>query len=71
MLTACAARRPERIVTHAATRDEAESLGRALADGGYDVECALLQSVDLDTSVWVERERSVVFLLSGYRVPHP
>ncbi|WP_327689754.1 precorrin-6y C5,15-methyltransferase (decarboxylating) subunit CbiE [Streptomyces tubercidicus] len=71
VLTACAARRPERIVTHAATRDEAESLGRALADGGYDVECALLQSVDLDTSVWVERERSVVFLLSGYRVPHP
>ncbi|MFI2262332.1 precorrin-6y C5,15-methyltransferase (decarboxylating) subunit CbiE [Streptomyces tubercidicus] len=71
VLTACAARRPERIVTHAATRDEAESLGRALADGGYEVECALLQSVDLDTSVWVERERSVVFLLSGYRVPHP
>ncbi|GAA2333468.1 precorrin-6y C5,15-methyltransferase (decarboxylating) subunit CbiE [Streptomyces caniferus] len=71
VVTACAARRPERIVTHAATRDEAEALGRALADGGYEVECALLQSVDLDTSVWVERERSVVFLLSGYRVPHP
>ncbi|MFF4602381.1 precorrin-6y C5,15-methyltransferase (decarboxylating) subunit CbiE [Streptomyces sp. NPDC001339] len=71
VVTACAARRPERIVTHAATRDEAEALGRALADGGYDVECALLQSVDLDTSVWVERERSVVFLLSGYRLPHP
>lgn len=71
VVTACAARRPERIVTHAATRDEAESLGRALADGGYDVECALLQSVDLDTSAWVERERSVVFLLSGYRVSHP
>ncbi|MFE1769357.1 precorrin-6y C5,15-methyltransferase (decarboxylating) subunit CbiE [Streptomyces angustmyceticus] len=71
VVTACAARRPERIVTHAATRDEAEALGRALADGGYDVECALLQSVDLDTSAWVERERSVVFLLSGYRVPHP
>ncbi|MGD3108537.1 precorrin-6y C5,15-methyltransferase (decarboxylating) subunit CbiE [Streptomyces sp. YGL11-2] len=71
VVTACAARRPERIVTHAATRDEAEALGRALADGGYEVECALLQSVELDTSVWVERERSVVFLLSGYRVPHP
>lgn len=71
VVTACADRRPERIVTHASTRDEAESLGRALADGGYEVECALLQSVDLDTSVWVERERSVVFLLSGYRVPHP
>ncbi|MFG2286147.1 precorrin-6y C5,15-methyltransferase (decarboxylating) subunit CbiE [Streptomyces sp. NPDC048595] len=71
VVTACADRRPERIVTHAATRDEAESLGRALADGGYEVECALLQSVDLDTSAWVERERSVVFLVSGYRVPHP
>lgn len=71
VVRACADRRPERIVLHAATRDEAETLGRALADGGYDVECALLQSVDLDTSVWVERERSVVFLLSGYRVPHP
>ncbi|MEV0369840.1 precorrin-6y C5,15-methyltransferase (decarboxylating) subunit CbiE [Streptomyces sp. NPDC050636] len=71
VVTACAARRPERIVTHAATRDEAESVGRALADGGYEVECALLQSVDLDTTAWVERERSVVFLLSGYRVPHP
>ncbi|MFI9048996.1 precorrin-6y C5,15-methyltransferase (decarboxylating) subunit CbiE [Streptomyces sp. NPDC053427] len=71
VVTACADRRPERIVTHAATRDEAEALGRALADGGYQVECALLQSVDLDTTAWVERERSVVFLLSGYRVPHP
>ncbi|MEU5301794.1 precorrin-6y C5,15-methyltransferase (decarboxylating) subunit CbiE [Streptomyces noursei] len=71
VVAACATRRPERIVTHAATRDEAEALGRALADGGYEVECALLQSVELDTSVWVERERSVVFLLSGYRVPHP
>ena len=71
VVTACAARRPERIVTHAATRDEAEELGRALADGGYEVECALLQSVELDTSVWVARERAVVFLLSGYRVPHP
>ncbi|MFD9813657.1 precorrin-6y C5,15-methyltransferase (decarboxylating) subunit CbiE [Streptomyces sp. NPDC059080] len=71
VIAACAARRPERIVTHASTRDEAEALGRALADGGYEVECALLQSVDLDTSAWVERERSVVFLLGGYRVPHP
>ncbi|MFE1772192.1 precorrin-6y C5,15-methyltransferase (decarboxylating) subunit CbiE [Streptomyces sp. NPDC059008] len=71
VVTACADRRPERIVTHAATRDEAESLGRVLADGGYEVECALLQSVDLDTSAWVERERSVVFLVCGYRVPHP
>ncbi|MEU6118973.1 precorrin-6y C5,15-methyltransferase (decarboxylating) subunit CbiE [Streptomyces sp. NPDC047117] len=71
VVTACAARRPERIVTHAATRDEAEALGRALADGGYEVECALLQSVELDTSVWVERERAVVFLVCGYRVHHP
>ncbi|OKH98292.1 methyltransferase [Streptomyces sp. CB02923] len=71
VVTACAARRPERIVTHAATRDEAEAIGRALADGGYETECALLQSVELDTSAWVERERAVVFLLSGYRVAHP
>ncbi|MET9291949.1 precorrin-6y C5,15-methyltransferase (decarboxylating) subunit CbiE [Streptomyces sp. NPDC003077] len=71
VLAACAARRPERIVTHAGTRDEAETFGRVLAEGGYEVECVLLQSVDLDTSAWVERERSVVFLLSGYRVPHP
>ncbi|MFK8845544.1 precorrin-6y C5,15-methyltransferase (decarboxylating) subunit CbiE [Streptomyces sp. Ac-502] len=71
VVTACAARRPERIVTHASTRDEAEAIGRALADGGYETECALLQSVELDTSAWVERERAVVFLLSGYRVAHP
>lgn len=71
MITACAARRPERIVAHAATRDEAEAIGRALTDGGYEAECALLQSVELDTSAWVERERAVVFLLSGYRVAHP
>lgn len=66
-ITAVADRRPERIVTHAATRDEAEAIGRALADGGYTVECALLQSVELDTQEWSERERAVVFLLSGIR----
>ncbi|UNO39048.1 precorrin-6y C5,15-methyltransferase (decarboxylating) subunit CbiE [Streptomyces sp. MST-110588] len=71
VVAACAARRPDRIVTHASTRDEAEALGRALADGGYETECVLLQSVDLDTSAWVERERAVVFLLTGYRVSHP
>ncbi|MCF6523150.1 precorrin-6y C5,15-methyltransferase (decarboxylating) subunit CbiE [Streptomyces sp. JJ36] len=60
-------RRPERIVTHAVTRDEAEALGRVLGDGGYNVECALLQSVELDTEAWAERERTVVFLLSGVR----
>lgn len=64
---AVADRRPGRIVTHAATRDEAEAIGRALADGGYAVECALLQSVELDTVEWAESERSVVFLLSGVR----
>ncbi|MCH6159231.1 precorrin-6y C5,15-methyltransferase (decarboxylating) subunit CbiE [Streptomyces marispadix] len=67
-VTAVADRRPGRIVTHAATRDEAEALGRALAEGGYEVECALLQSVELDTTEWVESERAVVFLLSGVRV---
>jgi len=52
---------------HAATRDEAEAVGAALSAGGYEVECALIQSVDLDTSAWSERERSVAFLLSGRR----
>ncbi|MGC4909023.1 precorrin-6y C5,15-methyltransferase (decarboxylating) subunit CbiE [Streptomyces cyaneofuscatus] len=60
-------RRPERIVTHASTRDEAEALGAALTGNGYSVACSLLQSVDLDTEVWTERERSVVFLLSARR----
>ncbi|MGW1883685.1 precorrin-6y C5,15-methyltransferase (decarboxylating) subunit CbiE [Streptomyces sp. NPDC001970] len=68
VVTACADRRPERIVTHASTRDEAEAIGTALADGGYTVECALLQSVELDPAdAWSERERSVVFLLAGHR----
>ncbi|MGW3654713.1 precorrin-6y C5,15-methyltransferase (decarboxylating) subunit CbiE [Streptomyces sp. NPDC005151] len=66
VVTAVADRRPERIVTHASTRDEAEALGAALT-GNYTVECALLQSVELDTSAWAERERSVVFLLSAVR----
>ncbi|MFI9722347.1 precorrin-6y C5,15-methyltransferase (decarboxylating) subunit CbiE [Streptomyces sp. NPDC052396] len=70
VVAACADRRPERIVAHAATRDEAEAIGRALAEGGYAVECALLQSVELDTTQWNERERAVAFLLSGRR-SHP
>ncbi|GAA2437068.1 precorrin-6y C5,15-methyltransferase (decarboxylating) subunit CbiE [Streptomyces pulveraceus] len=60
-------RRPERIVTHASTRDEAEALGAALGANGYTVRCSLLQSVELDTAAWSERERSVVFLLSALR----
>ncbi|MFJ6631457.1 precorrin-6y C5,15-methyltransferase (decarboxylating) subunit CbiE [Streptomyces sp. NPDC091376] len=68
VVTACADRRPERIVTHASTRDEAEAIGAALADGGYAVECALLQSVEMNPGDWSERERSVVFLLSGRRL---
>lgn len=67
-VTAVVDRRPGRIVTHAATRDEAEAIGRALAEGGYAVECALLQAVELDTTEWVESERAVVFLISGVRV---
>ncbi|MGW8889142.1 precorrin-6y C5,15-methyltransferase (decarboxylating) subunit CbiE [Streptomyces sp. NPDC055749] len=67
VVTAVADRRPERIVTHASTRDEAEALGGALSANGYRVDCALLQTVELDTSAWSERERSVVFLLSGVR----
>lgn len=67
VVVACADRRPARIVTHAATRDEAEAVSTALREGGYTVECALLQSVDMDTGAWSERERSVVFLVSGTR----
>ncbi|MET8978451.1 precorrin-6y C5,15-methyltransferase (decarboxylating) subunit CbiE [Streptomyces sp. NPDC004539] len=65
VVTAVADRRPERIVTHALTRDAAERVGRDLTEHGYHVECALLQSVQLDTRAWTERRRSVVFLLSG------
>ncbi|MEU6091146.1 precorrin-6y C5,15-methyltransferase (decarboxylating) subunit CbiE [Streptomyces sp. NPDC047085] len=65
VVSAVADRRPQRIVTHAATRDEAELVGRDLTEHGYRVECALLQSVELDTRAWSETERSVVFLLSG------
>ncbi|MFD3520754.1 precorrin-6y C5,15-methyltransferase (decarboxylating) subunit CbiE [Streptomyces sp. NPDC058653] len=67
VVVACADRRPARIVTHAATRDEAEAVCTALREGGYTVECVLLQSVDMDTGAWSERERSVVFLVSGTR----
>ncbi|UUN25857.1 precorrin-6y C5,15-methyltransferase (decarboxylating) subunit CbiE [Streptomyces sp. FIT100] len=71
VVTACADRRPERIVAHASTRDEAEAIGAALADGGYAVSCSLLQSVELDPAdAWAERERAVVFLLSGHRRDH-
>lgn len=65
VVSAVADRRPQRIVTHAATRDAAELVGRDLTEHGYQVECALLQSVELDTRTWTEKERSVAFLLSG------
>lgn len=65
VVSAVADRRPQRIVAHAATRDAAELIGRDLAEHGYEVECALLQSVELDTRAWTEKERSVAFLLSG------
>ncbi|MEU9377312.1 precorrin-6y C5,15-methyltransferase (decarboxylating) subunit CbiE [Streptomyces sp. NPDC048255] len=67
VVAAVADRRPERIVSHASTRDEAEAIGRALTEHGYAVECALLQSVGLDTRTWAEQDRSVVFLLSAER----
>lgn len=67
VVAAVAERRPERIVSHASTRDEAEAIGRALTEHGYAVECALLQSVGLDTRTWTEQERSVVFLLAAER----
>jgi precorrin-6Y C5,15-methyltransferase (decarboxylating) len=65
VVSAVADRRPQRIVTHAATRDAAELVGRDLTEHGYQVQCALLQSVELDTRHWTEKERSVAFLLSG------
>ncbi|MFG2957067.1 precorrin-6y C5,15-methyltransferase (decarboxylating) subunit CbiE [Streptomyces sp. NPDC048291] len=65
VVSAVADRRPQRIVAHAATRDAAELIGRDLTEHGYDVECALLQSVELDTRAWTETERNVAFLLSG------
>ncbi|HZF89249.1 precorrin-6y C5,15-methyltransferase (decarboxylating) subunit CbiE [Streptomyces sp.] len=65
VLSAVADRRPQRIVTHAGTRDAAELIGRDLTEHGYRVQCALLQSVELDTRHWTETERSVAFLLSG------
>ncbi|MER5376966.1 precorrin-6y C5,15-methyltransferase (decarboxylating) subunit CbiE [Streptomyces sp. NPDC002553] len=65
VVSAVADRRPQRIVTHAMTRDAAELIGRDLTEHGYRVECALLQSLELDTRAWTERERSVAFLLSG------
>ncbi|MBM7168317.1 precorrin-6y C5,15-methyltransferase (decarboxylating) subunit CbiE [Streptomyces sp. G44] len=68
VVSAVADRRPERIVTHAATRDAAELVGRDLSEHGYVVECALLQSVELDTRAWREEKRTVAFLLSG-RLP--
>ncbi|MEU7645695.1 precorrin-6y C5,15-methyltransferase (decarboxylating) subunit CbiE [Streptomyces huasconensis] len=68
VVSAVADRRPERIVTHAATRDAAELIGRDLSEHGYSVECALLQSVELDTRAWREEKRTVAFLLSG-RLP--
>ncbi|MET9699098.1 precorrin-6y C5,15-methyltransferase (decarboxylating) subunit CbiE [Streptomyces sp. NPDC006529] len=69
VVEACADRRPERIVTHASTRDEAEAVGRALTERGYAVECALLQSVAMDTRTWHEQERAVVFLVAAERPP--
>ncbi|WP_055695525.1 precorrin-6y C5,15-methyltransferase (decarboxylating) subunit CbiE [Streptomyces prasinopilosus] len=69
VVLAVADRRPQRIVTHAATRDAAERIGRELTEHGYRVECALLQSVELDTKAWTETERSVAFLLSGTLPP--
>ncbi|NBE50918.1 precorrin-6y C5,15-methyltransferase (decarboxylating) subunit CbiE [Streptomyces boluensis] len=65
VVSAVADRRPERIVTHASTRDEAELIGRDLTEHGYAVECALLQTVELDTRAWTERERAVAFLICG------
>lgn len=66
-LVACADRRPQRIVTHAVTRDQAEAAASVLGGAGYAVECTLVQSVELATRDWSERGRTVVFLLAGSR----
>ncbi|MFJ4803094.1 precorrin-6y C5,15-methyltransferase (decarboxylating) subunit CbiE [Streptomyces murinus] len=71
VVSAVADRRPQRIVAHAATRDAAELVGRDLTEHGYRVECALLQSVELDTRAWRETERNVAFLLSGILSDRP
>ncbi|MFF7260235.1 precorrin-6y C5,15-methyltransferase (decarboxylating) subunit CbiE [Streptomyces sp. NPDC008159] len=65
VVSAVADRRPRCIVTHALTRPAAERVGRDLTEHGYDVRCEFIQSVELDTRAWTERERSVAFLLSG------
>ncbi|UUU20744.1 precorrin-6y C5,15-methyltransferase (decarboxylating) subunit CbiE [Streptomyces sp. DSM 40750] len=65
VVSAVADRRPQRIVTHALTRPAAERVGRDLTEHGYEVQCDFVQSVELDTRAWTERERSVAFLLSG------
>lgn len=70
VVSAVADRRPERIVTHAVTRDEAELIGRDLAEHGYDVECSLLQSVGLDPHTWAETERTVMFLILAVARSH-
>ncbi|WP_165990118.1 precorrin-6y C5,15-methyltransferase (decarboxylating) subunit CbiE [Streptomyces sp. YIM 98790] len=67
-LSACVDRRPQRIVTHATTRDQAETAGRVLAAGGYRVECTLVQLVELNTDTWSESGRTVAFLLTGSRM---
>ncbi len=69
-LGACADRRPQRIVTHVMTRDQAEAAGRVLSGAGFAVECTLVQSVELATQDWSERGRTVGFLLAGRR-SHP
>ncbi|MDX2932237.1 precorrin-6y C5,15-methyltransferase (decarboxylating) subunit CbiE [Streptomyces ipomoeae] len=65
VVSAVADRRPQRIVTHALTRPAAERVGRDLTEHGYDVQCDFVQSVELDTRAWTEKERTVAFLLSG------
>ncbi|MCE7079747.1 precorrin-6y C5,15-methyltransferase (decarboxylating) subunit CbiE [Streptomyces sp. ST2-7A] len=67
-LLACVDRRPQRVVGHALTRDGAEAAGRVLSGAGYGVRCALLQTVELETSSWTEQGRNVAFLLVGSRM---
>jgi precorrin-6Y C5,15-methyltransferase (decarboxylating) len=66
VVAACAARRPERIVAAAGTREAAEAVDRALAEGGYTVERMLLNSAVLDGG-WTGQGGAGSYLLSGAR----
>ncbi len=68
VVSAVADRRPQRIVTHAATRDAAELVGRDLSEHGYQVKCASFSLSNSTQGPGRRPSRSVAFLLTG-RLP--